>query len=78
MHCIVNYATDAVNKVNLCVFCGELLLSTDRRVRRAHRDWLTNLTARCARRTLQPWFCYHNNMMGIMSASVLSGLLGCK
>jgi hypothetical protein len=44
-------------------------------VRRAHRDRPTNLTTRCARRTLQPWFRYHNYVMAIMSASALSGLL---
>ena len=35
----MNYATGAVNKVKRCVLCGEMLLSTDRRVRRAHQDW---------------------------------------
>jgi hypothetical protein len=78
MHCIVNYATSAVNKVKPCVLGGEMHLSTDRRVRRAHRDRPTNLTTRCARRTLQPWFRYHNYVMAIMSASPLSGLIGCK
>ena len=75
-HCIVNYATGAVNKVKLCALCGEMLLSTDRRVRRAHRDWPKNLTTRCARRALQPWFRYHNYVMAIMSALALSGDFG--
>ena len=76
--CSVIYATGAVNKVKLCALWGEMLLSTDRRVRRAHRNWPTNLTARCARRTLQPWLRYHNYVMAFISASALSGLIGCK
>ena len=39
-HYIVNYATGAVNKVKLRVLCGEMLLSTGRRVRRAHRYYM--------------------------------------
>jgi hypothetical protein len=63
-HCIVHYATGAVNKVKLCVLWGEMLLCTDRRVRTVYRP--------------ETWFRFHNYVMAIMSALALSGLLGCK
>ena len=47
MHCIVNYATGAVNKVKLCVLWGEMLLSTDRRVRTAHSTAMVSLSQLC-------------------------------